>query len=79
MIEIEVRTNDVRTKVIKDTSTTPAEVFGELGINVSGTMVNLDGKNLSATELGTSFASLGVADGTTVGLRAIIKADGGKY
>ncbi|MBQ8404898.1 MAG: hypothetical protein IJX55_10855 [Clostridia bacterium] len=51
-------------------------MFSELGIDTSTSMVNLDGAPLTAADFGKTFEELGVADGSTTSLNAIVKADG---
>ena len=57
-------------------TSTPREVFAELGVDTSTSMVNLDGAILSAADFGKTFEELRVADGSTANLNAIVKADG---
>lgn len=76
MISINVRTNTQRRTVNEDITATPKQVFEELGVDTSTSMVNLNGTILSGTDFDKSFEELGVADGTTANLNAIVKADG---
>lgn len=76
MISINVRTNTTRRTITTDVTTTPKEVFAELGIDTSTSMVNLDGAILSAADFGKTFEALNIADGSTANLNAIVKADG---
>lgn len=76
MISINVRTNTTRRTVSADVTSTPREVFNELGVDTSTSMVNLDGAILSAADFGKSFEELRIADGSTANLNAIVKADG---
>ena len=76
MISVNVKTNTTCTTVNADIDATPRSVFNELGIDTSTSMVNLDGALLSASDFGKTFEELGVEDGTTVGMSAIVKADG---
>lgn len=76
MISINVRSNGARRTVSEDVNTTPRAVFDELDIDTSTSMVNLDGAPLSAGDFAKTFAQLGVAEGATVNLNAIVKADG---
>ena len=77
MIKVIIKTNTVRNKeVTAETTTTPAQVFNEIGVSVAGASVNLNGMILTATDLNSSFEALGVADGTVVNLNSVIKADG---
>ena len=76
MISINVRTNTTRRTVSADVTQTPRDVFNELGVDTSTSMVNLDGAILSAADFAKSFEDLGVADGATANLNAIVKADG---
>lgn len=76
MISINVRTTTTRRTVSEDVTATPRQVFDELGVDISRSMVNLNGAVLAAAELNQSFEALGVADGSTANLNAIVKADG---
>ena len=76
MITVNVRTNTTRRSVAQDVTATPRAVFDELGIDTSTSMVNLNGAVLQAADFAKTFEQLGVADGTSANLNAIIKADG---
>lgn len=76
MISVSVKTNTVRTTVSADVTSTPRSVFADLNIDTSTSMVNLDGAPLSAADFNKTFEELRVADGSVVGLNAIVKADG---
>ena len=76
MISINVRTNTTRRTVSIDVTSTPRDVFNELGVDTSTSMVNLDGAILSAADFGKTFEELRIADGSTANLNAIVKADG---
>lgn len=78
MIKVLVKTNTTRKEVTAETTSTPKAVFNEMGVSVSGAVVNLNGTILSATDLNSTFAALGVTDGTTINLNSIVKADGAK-
>lgn len=76
MISINVRTNTTRRTISEDITTTPREVFDELGVDTSTSMVNLNGTILSGNDFDSTFEELGIPDGTTNNLNAIVKADG---
>lgn len=78
MIKVYVKTNSIRKDVTTDVTATPASVFSDLGASTAGAAVNLNGTILTATDLNSSFEALGVADGSTVNLNSIVKADGAK-
>lgn len=78
MIKVLVKTNTAREEVITEVTSTPAKVFEEANAGVSGAMVNLNGTVLTATDLNSTFEQLGVADGATVNLNSIVKADGAR-
>lgn len=78
MIKVLVKTNTTRQEVITEVTKTPAQVFEEANAGVSGAMVNLNGTVLTATDLNSTFEHLGVADGATVNLNSIVKADGAR-
>jgi sulfur carrier protein ThiS len=79
MLSINVRTNTTRRTVSQDITATPKEVFNELGIDTSTSMVNLNGTILSGADFNKSFEELGVEDGTSANLNAIVKADGASF
>lgn len=76
MLSINVRTNTTRRTVSEDVTATPKQVFAELGVDTSTSMVNLNGTILSGADFNKTFEELGVEDGTTANLNAIVKADG---
>lgn len=78
MIQINIRTNTVRKTVTAERSNTPNEVFANNGLSTHGAMVNLNGTILSAVDLNATFEALGVANGSTNNLNAIVKADGAR-
>lgn len=79
MITVNVRTNTTRRAVSAEITATPREVFTEVGIDASTSMVNLNGMILSGVDFGHTFEELGVADGSTANLNAIVKADGANF
>ncbi len=79
MLSINVRTNTTRRTVSQDITATPKQVFDELGVDTSTSMVNLNGTILSGADFNKSFEELGVADGTSANLNAIVKADGASF
>lgn len=76
MINVNVKSNSVRTTIIADVTSTPRSVFQQAGIDTSTSQVNVDGIVITGAALDKSFADLHIADGSTVGLNAIVKADG---
>lgn len=77
MITVNIRAIGGVTKTaIAEITSTPSEVLAEKGVDTAGTTVNLSGRILSSAELNATFEQLGVADGATVSLNSIIKADG---
>ena len=76
MIQVNVRTNSARKTVTTDVTNTPANIFAEAGLDVSNSKVNLSGLQLTVSDMNTSFERLGVKDGASVHLNAIVKADG---
>ena len=76
MIQVNVKTNTARRTVNTSIDNTPAGVFSELGFDLSSSKVNLNGMQLSVGDMNSTFEQLGVADGASVGLNAIVKADG---
>lgn len=78
MISVNVRTNTTRRTVNEDITATPRQVFNELGVDTSTSMVNLNGTILSGADFDKSFEALGVSDGAAANLNAIVKADGAR-
>lgn len=78
MIKVLVKTNTTRQEVIAEVTETPAQAFEQADAGVAGAMVNLNGTVLTATDLNSTFEALGVADGATVNLNSIVKADGAR-
>ena len=76
MINVAVKTNTVRRTVSADITATPRSVFEDLGVDISTSMINLNGVMVDASNVNKSFEGLGVEDGTTAYLNAIVKADG---
>lgn len=76
MIQVNVKTNTARRTVTAEVTNTPAKVFADLGFDISNSKVNLNGMQLSVGDLNSTFENLGVADGASVGLNSIVKADG---
>lgn len=76
MIQVNVRTNTTRKTCNVEVTDTPKSVFDSVGVDVSRSMTNLNGVTLTATDLNSTFAALGVSDGTTANLNSIVKADG---
>lgn len=76
MIKVLVKTNTARREIITEAESTPNAVFNDMGVSIAGSMVNLNGTLLSATDLNSSFSALGVTDGSSVNLNSIVKADG---
>lgn len=79
MISVNVRTNTTRRTVSVDVTATPKQVFSSQNIDTSTSMVNLNGTILSGADFDKSFEALGVEDGTTANLNAIVKADGARF
>lgn len=79
MLSINVRTNTTRRTVSQDVTATPRQVFNELGVDTSTSMVNLNGTILSGADFDKTFEDLGIADGTSANLNAIVKADGARF
>lgn len=79
MIQITLRTNTIRKVVTAEVSDTPNQVFTNNGLSVANSMVNLNGTILGAVDINSPFSALGVVDGSTNNLNAIIKADGARF
>lgn len=76
MVNITVKTSSINKRDSFEPSVTPNEVFESFGIGLGGTVVRLDGAIIGARDLDKSLAELGVADGASATLSAIVKADG---
>lgn len=77
MIRITVKTNVANETIVKAVTSTPKEVFNELGIDYAGKSVNVNGTPLTGDDINETFEELGVSDGTEVRIHAIVKADAG--
>ena len=79
MIQVKIKTNTIRDRVVTaELNDSVISVFESQGIDVSGSMTNLNGMTLTATDLNSTFQTLGVNDGETVRLNSVVKADGAK-
>lgn len=76
MISVNVKSATTRTTKNVDVTSTPAQVFESAGVSLGNAHINLNGVQLTATDLQATFAQLGVTDGARVDLNAIVKADG---
>jgi hypothetical protein len=76
MISVNVRANSIRKTVNTEVTSTPKEVFAEVGVDTSSSTVNLDGAMFTAADYNKTFEQLGVADGASCNLYAVVKADG---
>lgn len=76
MIRVTVKSNTDRATVTVEATDTPNAAFAAADVNPASSVCNLNGTILSATDLNSSFEQLGVSDGTTCNLNAIVKADG---
>ena len=78
MIQVKIKTNTIRERVVTaEVSDKVISVFESQGIDISELTSNLNGMNLTATDLQSTFQALGVNDGDTVRLNSVIKGDGG--
>lgn len=73
MIKVVLGTNTSRKTVIVEPNSVVKDVLDNNNVNYMGTTVHMDGIPLTASELHSSFADLGVTD--TVFLVSIIKCD----
>jgi len=79
MIQVKIKTNTIRDRVVTaELNDSVISVFESQGIDVSGSMTNLNGMTLTATDLNSTFQTLGVNDGEIVRLNSVVKADGAK-
>lgn len=76
MIQVMVRNSTSVRTITTEVTSTPAKAFAEAGIDTSNAKVNLDGQILTATDMNSTFAALGVNDGSSVKLNGVVKADG---
>ena len=77
MIKVIVKTNTMRKEVTAEVGSTVVSVLNELGVDTTGSVTNLNGMTLNATDLCSTFQSLNVNAGDTVRLNSVVKADGG--
>lgn len=79
MITVKANTTHDRREFIEQVNeATPGAIFDKMGVDVSNSMVCVDGAMITAADFGKTFAQLGVADGATVRLSAIVKAQGAR-
>ena len=76
MINVTVKSNDVRENRIVSLSDTPLSVLESVGVPTGHVMPWMRGEQLSGEELLMTFEELGVEDGTDVKISAVVKADG---
>lgn len=77
MIQVTIKTNTIRGRVVTaEVSDTPMNVFTREGIDVAGSVPNLDGMTLGVADLNATFEALNVRDGSQVRLNSVVKADG---
>ena len=76
MIQVIVGTNTQRKTVNTEITNTIKSVLDAEGIDTYGSMVNLDGEILSASDLHSTFEQLDVKDGNSVRLTCVVKAQG---
>lgn len=76
MILINIATATDRKTVTASVNDTPASILESNGIEIGRHSATLGGQTLSGTAMGRTFADLGVADGATVRLGAVVKQDG---
>jgi hypothetical protein len=75
MINVSIRTTGERKQAVVEVTTTISTVLTDNSIDTAGKVFQINGANLQTSELGKSFADCGVADGATVMLSAVVKAD----
>lgn len=73
MIQVTVGTTTSRTKILVENSATPKEVLQEAEVDYSVATVHLDGAALTATDMHTSLAELGITE--TCMLIAVVKQE----
>ena len=78
MIKVIVKSNTTRQEVIAEVTKTPAQILEQANVGMSNSVANLNGTPLTATDLHSTFEMLGVADGSTLNLNSIVKADGAR-
>lgn len=78
MIKLSVGTNTERKQIIVEAEQTLAEVLAANDVNVSGCALHLNGTLIAGADVSETFETLGVKDGTSAMLIAVIKADSAK-
>lgn len=76
MIQLKVKTNTLRKDVNVESTETPASVIAANSIDTTGSRLTLNGMPLSIADMNTSFADLGIGEGQSATLVAVVKADG---
>lgn len=72
-IRVKIVSNTTRKTAILDDGTKIKQALADESVNVQGAIVNLDGSALSATEMGKTFAEMGVDTECT--LAVVIKTE----
>lgn len=76
MVRITVKTSTIQKTDTFSPNASPADALDSFGIVTAGNVIRLNGAVLGQSELSKSFADLGVQEGDSAILSAIVKADG---
>ena len=77
MIQITIKTNNVRKNVVESINETPRSIFAGIGITPSTrNQVTLSGVVLDDEDFDKTFAELGVEEDEDVVLASVVKGDG---
>lgn len=75
MIQIRVKANGATRIVNKEINATPAEVFSDLDLEISKAQITVNGTILTASQINSTFETLGVEDGSEVRIGSVVKTD----
>ena len=75
MINVSIRTTADRKSTVVEVGTKISQVLADNSIDTAGKVFQLNGAGLQTSELGKTFEDCGIADGATVMLSAVVKAD----
>jgi sulfur carrier protein ThiS len=75
MIKLSLGTNTTRTNVMVEAGDTLKEALAKNNVSTNGCAIHLNGTLIAGADLDQTFDEMGVADGTSASLIAVVKAD----